>query len=240
MRYRPTIRVTRQRAIEPVGIAAAAFLLLLGAMPGCGNDGDSVLIARGSAFTSPIVDNGVKNTYKMSIRTGVVAIATVETLDSDAEVVLDSITPLRISPGLDLLAVYVNFIYKKGVHGHRGMPGVYCTDRWPPERLVGLYEVPRLRVRPGDRIGVTFFARTPTQGDQELTGVRVRYREGGVLMEQTTESTTLTVIARDSSSDLRPFAECPAHLPSHWLGTAESFFTDENDGRGHDYEHEHG
>lgn len=193
----------------------AAVVLAAGATLRDGTPSGTV--GRGRALHSPTVKEGVTNTYTMAIRTGVVAIATMEYFGVDADATLESTEPLSVSPGLEILAVRVNYVVRRGVHSFRGFPGVFCTDRWPPRRFLDLRTPANLPLRVGDSIAVTVFARAKTEGDYHIKGVRVRYRQGGHAMEQTTESTTLTVLARSDEAHLRPTAKCPPDVPSHWL-----------------------
>lgn len=221
MNSRTMVPAPRKRFVGlAVAVVTSALALLL--LPGCSQDRqdrqdrDEGPVARGAVLRSPIVDEGVKNTYRMSIRTGVVAITTLDRFTSQRDVVVESVTPLRSVDSLEILTVRLSFVYKKGVHGTRGYPGTFCTERWPPVAFVDLHEAP-LPVKADDQIAVTVFVRPRGAGDHELTGVRIRYREDGVLKEQTTESTTLTVVARESESALPP-GHCQPNVPHHELG----------------------
>lgn len=163
-------------------------------------------------------------------------IATVEWFEAQNDIVLRSAGPLRVTSGFELLDVRVNYVVRKGVRGFRGFPGVFCAERWPPKKFVDLHEVDGLRVREGDQLGVTVFARPRAPGQHEFAGVRIRYDEAGVLREQMTESSTVTVVARDSISELPPDAPlpCPPDLPSQWLGDIDP---GHHDDPGHEHSH---
>ena len=228
----------RKRSVGPV--IGIALVLLFGTVPGCAEDDDDGLIGRGSAFTSPIVDNGVKNTYLAAVQPGVVAIAMLEHFNAQRDVVVESVTPLRVSPSLAILTMQLKYVYKRGVTGHMGIPGGICTDTWPPARLVDFVEPP-VEIKAGEQVAVTVFARPRGLGDHELAGVRIRYREYGTLMEQTTESATLTVLARESQAEV-PTLFCRPDVPHHELGqtspTTPSIVPGSRNGDGHDHTHD--
>ncbi len=200
----------------PIGLlavlAVAAVVVL--------DDDDGLMgdaIETGRALSSATVKEGVTNAYTMAIRTGVVAIATMEHFGVHAPITLHSVEPISAAPGLDLLLVRANYVVRRGVHGFRGFPGAYCTDRWPPARLLDLHAPEGLLLQARDQVALTVFVRAKAGGDHSVKGVRVRYRENGTLKEQTTQSTTLTVLARDDEADLEPTAKCHPEVPDHWL-----------------------
>ena len=223
-----------------VRVAAGGVALLLGTVVGCNDDRGEEAVVRGSALTSPIVDNGVRNTFRAAIETPVVAIALLEHFKAQRDIVVESVAPLRATDALEVLTIRMKFVYKKGDPGFRGIPGAFCTRRWPPVRFVDLLEAP-VPVEAGDQIAVTVFARARAPGDHELTGVRIRYRQDGVLKEQTTESTTVTVVARDSKSELPESAYCPPDVPHHELGevapNTPTTAPGSDGGDGHDHTH---
>lgn len=229
----------RHRLNRAAFVGSAAVTAVLFAA-GCGGDGavpEPLVVPRGNALVSRIVENGVTNYYRASVRTPMVSIATMDDLRVESSVTIESVAPLRITPGLELLEARVNFVIKKGVHGFTGFPGWICTDRWPPTRFVDLLEAPDLEVGKGDQIAVTFFARAERQGDYEMAGLRIRYREGGLLKEQTTESSTVTIQAREAEENLDPTAKCPPTVGNHWLGDRPGSESDHvHDGVGDSHE----
>lgn len=238
MKRRTTMPARRKpSAGSVIGIV---LVLLFGTVPGCADEEDDGLIGRGSAFTSPIVDNGVKNTYLAAVQPGVVAIAMLERFNAQRDVVVESVTPLRATPSLEILTTQLKYVYKRGVEGHMGIPGGICTDTWPPVRLVDFVEAP-VEIKAGEQVAVVVFARPRGPGDHEAAGVRIRYREYGTLMEQTTESFTLTVLARESQAEV-PTIMCPPHVPHHELGqtspTTPSTVPGSRNSDGHDHTHD--
>lgn len=228
----------RRRSVGSV--IGVVLVLVLGTVPGCAEDGDAGLVGRGSAFTSPVVDNGVRNTYTMAIKPGVVAIDMLDRFTAQRDVVVESVSPLRATPSLEILTMQLKYVYKHGVEGFMGLLGGICTDTWPRAGLVNFVEPP-VEVKAGEQVAVVVFARPRGTGDHEVAGVRIRYREYGALMEQTTESTTLTVRARESQAEV-PTIFCPPHVPHPELGqtspTTPSTVPGTRNSDGHDHSHD--
>ncbi len=218
---------------------AATLLVALTISMGCSaRNRPTGAAGRGEALVTDAVPQAVYS----ALGSGTVLVYTAGTARVDRPIELVDMRPRRMTDGIEILATRVNFIGSTpGRTSVSGYPGDFCTT-WPVKGFGPTYDVEGLRLRRGDRVAVSFFAR-PTRkiagrgpleavfdGDEDdlraaadgaVRGLVARYKQGGALMRQEFGMVDAFLFLREDPNELPPSA-CSPDAPSIFTGHPNS------------------